>query len=248
MTLIQSRISYFIMILSFTFYTTPVQAEDIIQGNYCYTYGDKESLLEAKQLTRTLAIRNAIESYRIFINSTTKVNNFVLTNDIVQMISSGYMTNIKTISQSVEGRTVCEKIQATVSAKAIEAAIKKEVLKRSEKIEEEGIDNNGFIKILNIKEVGYRGGLDKPKYNVIQVTTKALQTFSIDGYFRKLKIVFIDYYDKNGNAIGGDRIFINGLFFINEIRTVNFEHIPNGTHHYKVWLQKPSEVTQPESE
>ena len=54
-------------------------ADEIIKGHYCYTYGDNESLKEAKEITRTLAIRNAIESYRVFITSASTVNNFQLT-------------------------------------------------------------------------------------------------------------------------------------------------------------------------
>ena len=75
-------------------------ADDVIQGHYCYTYGDNESLKEAREIVRTLAIRNAIESYRVFITSASTVKNFQLTNDLVQMISSGYLKDIKVIKQT----------------------------------------------------------------------------------------------------------------------------------------------------
>ena len=38
-----------------------------VTGEYSYTYGDNESLLEAKNLCYTMAIRNAIESLTVFI-------------------------------------------------------------------------------------------------------------------------------------------------------------------------------------
>jgi len=62
-------------------------ADDIIQGHSCYTYGDKESLLQARGITRSLAIRNAIESCRVSITSTGTVKNFQSTNDFIRLIS-----------------------------------------------------------------------------------------------------------------------------------------------------------------
>ena len=41
-------------------------AEEKIKGHYCYTYGDNESLVEAREFARTMATKNAIESYNIF--------------------------------------------------------------------------------------------------------------------------------------------------------------------------------------
>jgi len=94
-------------------------ADDIIEGHYCYTYGDSESLKEARELTRTLAIRNAIESYRVFITSTSNVKNFSLTNDRLQIITSGHLRDVKVVYHKEEGKTICDQIQATISAKAV---------------------------------------------------------------------------------------------------------------------------------
>ncbi len=217
-----------------------VQAEEIIYGEYCYTYGDRESFIEAKQLTRTLAIRNAIESYRSYVNATTEVKNFTLTNDIVQMISSGYMKNISVVSHSENGREICEKVQATVTPKAIEEAIKREVQKRTETIEERGIDNNGTIKILNIRQDVKN---DYSKEKVIAVTIKALKNYHAAKDIDLFRI-FIAYYDKDGNAIGGDEKLANLMVVDDEIKTKIFDNIPNGTNSYKVWLKKQRQTEQ----
>ena len=47
------------LILLILLFTCTSQASEIT-GHYCYTYGDKESMQEARTLTRTLAIRNAV--------------------------------------------------------------------------------------------------------------------------------------------------------------------------------------------
>jgi len=238
-----------IIFSSFSVNTIPASAEDIIQGEYCFTYGDKESLMEAKQLTRTLAIRNAIESYRVYANSTTNVNNFTLTNDLIQTISSGYMKDIKVVSQSIEGRTVCEKIQATVSPRAIEEAIKREVQKRSVIIEDQGIDNNGWLKILNVRPI-IKTGLHNEQYMQIEVIVKALRNLTA---FGEEANVFIEYYDKDGNVIGGDKKNASGYggsMHASEIKTISFGtqfdgfELPAGANSYKVWLRKPPEAKQ----
>ena len=45
-----------------------------VTGEYTYTYGDNESLLEAKSLCYTMAVRNAIESLTVFVQSTSSVS------------------------------------------------------------------------------------------------------------------------------------------------------------------------------
>ena len=102
------------------FLVNPVIADETIQGHYCYAFGDRETIQEAREVVRTLSIRNGIESYRIFVESSTKVNNFSLTNDLVQTVSSGYLKNLKVLEHTEEGRTICEKISGTVKPEEIE--------------------------------------------------------------------------------------------------------------------------------
>jgi hypothetical protein len=74
-----------------------VWSADKIQGSACYTYGDNESLIQAEQMTKTLAIRNAIEAYSIFIKSTTQVNDYQRSSDLTNMISSRHVKGIKVL-------------------------------------------------------------------------------------------------------------------------------------------------------
>jgi hypothetical protein len=143
-----------LLILSSFFLIIPsvcLSFETII-GQYCYTYGDRESIQEARELTRTLAIRNAIESYRTYIESTGRVTNFTLTNDLIQIISSGYLKNINVLEHKEEGKTVCDKISGIVEPKEIEKVIEKQISLRTKTIEDMGLDNNGYLKILSITD------------------------------------------------------------------------------------------------
>ncbi len=99
-------------------------ADDTINGHYCYTFGDNESLKDAKEVTRSLAIKNAVESYRIFVTSTSNVNNYQITNDLVQVISSGYLKDLKVKKHSENGRKICDTIEAKVSPQEVENALR----------------------------------------------------------------------------------------------------------------------------
>jgi hypothetical protein len=219
-------------------------ADDIIQGHYCYTYGDNESLREARELTKSLAIRNAIESYRVFITSASTVKNFQLTNDLVQIISSGYLKNLEVIEHKEEGRTICETIQAIISPDAVENIIKKEIRERIKGTEEIGLANNGFLKILNIRKGGNPYSFSwPPAKEAVFVTLKVLKrTGSLyPDYERKQKPYFricIDFYDSEGNPIGGDSNFVHQNhteMIAGQIKTTVFP-IPKDAQSWKVWL------------
>jgi hypothetical protein len=98
-----------------------VMAQDIIRGSYSYTYGDSESLVEARKVCKDLALREAIESYRILVESSTKVENYQLKEDVIQSIAASYLQEVKVLSQTEEGRTIA----LTVEAKVIPTDIQK---------------------------------------------------------------------------------------------------------------------------
>jgi hypothetical protein len=91
-----------------------VSAQDTIQGTYSYTYGDQESLVEARQTCKDLALREAVESYAVFIQASSTVENFQLKEDVIQSISSGYLKGVKIIEQLEEGRTITITVEADI--------------------------------------------------------------------------------------------------------------------------------------
>jgi hypothetical protein len=225
-------------------------AEDIIRGYSCYTYGDKESLLQAREITRSLAIRNAIESYRVFITSTATVKNFQLTNDFIRLISAGFLKDLRIIEHKEEGRTICEKIQCVVSRQEIENILK-EYAQKIRETEELGVDNNGYLQILQvgITKKAYPQKEEK-EYPVFFVRVKVLKrpiNPSEDIYFK----ICIDYQDKWGEPRLTNcwsvipeltEIFARGRKSVipGQIITSIGPKTPErqeGT--YKVWLPKP---------
>lgn len=210
-------------------------ADEVIKGHYCYTYGDSESLREAKALTRTLAVRDAIESYKVFVETASTVNNFALTNDLVQIISSGYLKNVKVLEQTVKGRTICMTVQADVNPAEMAKVVRKVAKERADQVEALGVDNNGCLKILKVKK----------KDQEVKVVVKVLKrTGALDTAFEQNQKpcfrVGIDFMDEDGDPMSGDSQFIHtsrSEMLPGEIIAVTFE-LPWGAKSYKAWLPK----------
>ena len=225
-------------------------ASETIQGRYCYTYGDSESIKDARAIAKSLAIRNAIESYRVYVSSSTNVKDFTLTEDMVRVLSSGYLKNIKIINSSEEDRKICYEIRATVDPKAFDAALKKEIEKatkdekkiESDKREEDAGEFDECLKIVNS---GTRLIHNKP-YRVNHCYYYAeIKKVKKCGYTLNAKIK-VKTFDDSGHVIG----IREGYCFkckslgIGETTeaTVSAAETIDGTQkycpQYKIWLEK----------
>jgi hypothetical protein len=104
-----------------------VFGQDVIRGTYSYTYGDGESLVEARQACRDLALKDAIESYYLYVESSSTVENNTLKDDIVKSLAAGHLKNIRTIDQKEEGRTVTLTVEADVDPADVRAVVEKKI-------------------------------------------------------------------------------------------------------------------------
>jgi hypothetical protein len=100
-----------------------------IHADYCYQYGDSESLMVAKEISYAMALRKAIEQYKTFVVSTSTVEDFQLKEDLIQTIASGYVEDIQIIKQDVRGRTVCTELIGYVDPDAVEGLVGRRIQK-----------------------------------------------------------------------------------------------------------------------
>lgn len=203
-------------------YCPPGEATEKIKiiGEYSYTYGDSESLVEAKSICYSMAVRNAIESYKTFVTATSTVKDYQLIKDLIQTISSGYVEDLKTVKETVKGRTVYAEVEGYIVPGVVDKVLKREVSRIQGK-EPEGIANNGYIKILKIRAVKKRILRIIVTYKIVQKITQS--------------VILIDYYDSNGNPIDGAKKYSEGGLMVGEIRTVSFDP-PFSAQSYRVWL------------
>lgn len=178
-----------------------------------------ESLIEAKGLCYTMAIRNAIESLTVFIQSTATVDNYQLKNDLVQAIASGYIYNLKIDNETVERRTIYYKISGYVNPNSVKNIVQNRI-QIEKKSELPGIDENEYIKIIKVVEDG-----DK------------IKIFYRSKGSNYNEPICVDYYDIEGEPIEGDKRYTEEGLFKGEYRWVYF-YKPTNAKSYRIWLPK----------
>jgi hypothetical protein len=153
----------FFLEFAFMVITLPaaVLAERVkIRGDYCYQYGDSESLLAAKEISYAMALRKAIERYKTFVASTSVVDDFQLRKDLIETIVSGYVEHIEVEREDVAGRNVCTELVGYVNPEAVRDIIAKKIKISSGHRSREfgGIVSNLYLKVVNYRIDTDRGG------------------------------------------------------------------------------------------
>lgn len=109
----------FLIILLFV---TCANAEDVV-GRHCFAYGEKVSLQDARRINKTLAIRDAIESSKLYIESVTQITDSNVKADVIKMLSSAIIKELEVVSHSEEDKTVCDVVTGKIDPEPIKRAI-----------------------------------------------------------------------------------------------------------------------------
>jgi len=195
-----------------------------VQGDYSYTFGDSETLLEAKNICYSMAIREAIESHSTFISSTSTVTHTAL-NDLIQTLSSGYLEEITIIEEKIDGRNVYYKVEAFVQPELVKKTINREIKRIKNNGEYNSIVENGNIKVISVKKRFSNDGSQK-----VFVAYKQKIAY-------KPTEIMIDWNDYDGIPFGGDKAYTEKRLRKGEIRSLSF-YIPSGAISYRVWLKE----------
>jgi len=213
--------------LLFIFNFLSAQDKVKVTGDYSYIYGDSETLLEAKNICYSMAVREAIESNSIFISSTSVVTHSQL-NDLIQTISSGYLQELKIVEEKIEGRNIYYKVEAYVEPDVVQESIGREVRRIKNRQDYKSIVHNDIVKVLSIKKK-FRTDGDQ----VVSIVYKQIKPYT------KTEIM-IDWLDSDDIPIGGEKAFSEDRLRQNEIRKIDY-YIPYGAFSYKVWLHNQKE-------
>jgi len=204
------------------------QSEKVrVTGDYSYVFGDSETLLEAKNICYSMAVREAIESNSIFISSTSVVTHSQL-NDLIQTISSGYLQDLKILEEKVEGRNIYYKVEAYVEPDVVQESIGREVRRIKNRQDYKSIVRNDIIKVISIKKK-FRSDGDQ----VVSIVYKQVKPYTATE-------IMIDWLDSDDIPIGGEKAYSEKRLRLNEIRKIDY-YIPYGAFSYKVWLLNQKE-------
>jgi hypothetical protein len=217
-----------------SFPSTIFAAQAKIQGDYCYQYGDSESLMAAKEISYAMALRKAIETYKTFVASTSVVQDFKLRKDLVETIASGYVENVKIIKQDVQGRNVCTELVGYVNPDAVKSIIARKVEKthKTKKKEFEGLLSNKLVKIINYK----KSYCDVPITSINEPCVKILYQAKMH-IVSNVTTIIVDCYDKDGNQLQGNKRMIPySELYEGEVRET-FIIIPSDTVSFELRLR-----------
>ncbi|MEW6669765.1 MAG: AMIN domain-containing protein [Thermodesulfobacteriota bacterium] len=182
--------------------------QEVIQGRYCYTHGETEGIQEARELTRTLAIRNAIESWKGLSEALGPSRDLRLAGDIIQVIGSGYLSDLRVVDHTEEGRTICETVEARISAEELSEVVRREVSRREREIAETGVDNNGCLKILRTARQPDRYGSRVMAVVKVLRPTGPLYLASQRESKPCFKVI-VDSFDPEGLPLGSHALFVH---------------------------------------
>jgi len=125
---------FFVFLISFSF-----AFSNTIYGEYTYTYGDDETLTEAKQKCQTLAKRDAVEKFATYLRSETIVRNYQAESDEIIANAEAMMMDVKIVEENTDKLTssIYYKISAEVDEKKILGVYEEKEKMRLEQAEAE---------------------------------------------------------------------------------------------------------------
>ena len=121
-------------ILSVAAAESPRQKESV-RGTYCYHYGDDQSYKIARETAFNLALREAIRSHRVYIESATRVKNFQLENDIIASTSAALLKEAIVEKEDRKPQEVCLTVSASLNPSTTEETIRQRLAAKEVAIE-----------------------------------------------------------------------------------------------------------------
>ncbi len=182
-----------------------------VQGHACYSFGDDETPSLAKKKAEALARERAVSGYRVWVESSAKVKNFQLQEDLIQTMSAGMLHKVSIDREEWEGRQICVELSAEIDPQDIV----KEVSRRQDQQEiKDEVTSESFTPD---PAFGLRIWLNKPDgrflegdYLVIKVKAER------DAYLK------LDYFQANGTVVHLVPNIFRGQAFIQKGQTYVF--------------------------
>jgi Domain of unknown function (DUF4384) len=111
------------------------RATETVRGTHCYRYGDNESFTKARETAINIALKEAIRSHRVFVESSTRVKNFQLEDDIIATTSSMMLKETTVEKEVRKPQEVCVTITASFNPSSTEELIRQRLAAKEVAIE-----------------------------------------------------------------------------------------------------------------
>ena len=97
---------------------------ETVRGNACYRFGDDETPAKARRGAIALAQEQAIRSHRVFVESSTRVKNFQMEEDLIQTASAAMLQEMQIEKEERKAQEICITLTAKISPVSIEDMIR----------------------------------------------------------------------------------------------------------------------------
>lgn len=104
--------------------TDSSQARETVRASYCYRYGDDETFTKARETAINVALKQAIRNHRVFVESSTRVKNFQLDDDIIATTSVAMLKETTVEKTERKPQEVCVTVTASLNPSSTEELIR----------------------------------------------------------------------------------------------------------------------------
>lgn len=96
---------------------------DTVRGHACYGFGDDQTPAQARRGAMIKAQEEAVRSHGVFVNSSVRIKDFQLEEDIVQTTSAGMLQEIVVEKEERKPQEICITLRAKLSPVSVEEMI-----------------------------------------------------------------------------------------------------------------------------
>lgn len=119
--------------------TDSPQAKETVRATRCYQYGDDETFIKARETAINLALKDAIRSHRVFVESSTRIKNFQLDDDIIATTSVAMLKETTVEEVERKAQEVCVTVRASLNPSSTEELIRQRLAAKEVAIEAKAV-------------------------------------------------------------------------------------------------------------
>ena len=97
---------------------------ETVRGSGCYKFGDEETPAKARRAAMAIAQEEAVRRHHVFVESSQRVKNFQLEEDLIQTASAAMLQEIQIEKEERKTQEICITLTAKISPVSIEDMIR----------------------------------------------------------------------------------------------------------------------------
>lgn len=103
------------------------KALETVHGSGCYKFGDEETPAKARRAAMAIAQEDAVRKHHVFVDSSVRVKNFQLEEDLIQTASAAMLQDIHVDKEDRKAQEICITLTAKISPVSMEDMIRQRV-------------------------------------------------------------------------------------------------------------------------